>query len=162
MTYRLECSVRIDAPRERVWALLQDFSRRTEWDLRVVRAAVVTPPPQGKGTRFRIKYRVAGISYNVENEYLVWKPNERSAIRFPEFHRDLLFRNVAGSWRLTPHDNGSTTWTTTVSMTMRGGPLAPLLERVIIGWYFRRLTEASQRKLKRLIESEIVAEPLAV
>jgi hypothetical protein len=154
MTCRIECSVRIDAPREQVWSLLQDFTRRTEWDLRVVRAAVITPPPQGKGTRFLITYRIAGVSYNVENEYLVWKPPERSAIRFPDHRRDFFFSTVAGSWRLTSHDDNSTTWTTTISITMRGGFLAPLLERVAIGWYFRRLTEASQRKFKKLAEHE--------
>lgn len=157
MSYRVECSVRIDAPAERVWSVLQDFTRRTEWDTRVVRAKVVTPPPQGKGTRFLITYRVAGLSYEVENEYIVWKPPERSAIRFPDFKRDLYFKSVAGSWRLTPHEDGSTTWTTTVSMSMRGGPFAPLMEKVVVGWYFRRLTEASQRNLKRLIEREMQA-----
>jgi hypothetical protein len=149
--------VRIDAPAERVWSVLQDFTRRAEWDTRVVKARVVTPPPQGKGTRFLITYRVAGISYEVENEYIVWKPFERSAIRFPDFSRDRFFRSVAGSWRLTPHDDGSTTWTTTVNMTMRGGPFAPLFERVVVGWYFRRLTEESQRDLKKLVEREQVA-----
>lgn len=154
MTYKIQCSVRINAPREQVWGVLQDFTRRTEWDVRVARAKVTTPPPTGVGTRFLITYKIGPVLFTNENEYIVWKPPERSAIKFPDGVRSLYFTSAAGSWRLTSHDDGSTTWTTTVSISMRGWFLAPLLERVAVGWYFRRLTENSQRDLKRLIERE--------
>ncbi|MEO5953579.1 MAG: SRPBCC family protein [Chloroflexia bacterium] len=156
MTYRIQCSVRINAPREQVWNILQDFTRRKEWDVRVARAKVTTLPPTGIGTRFLITYKIALVSFTNDNEYIVWKPPERSAIRFPDDTHSLLFSSAAGSWRLTSHDDGATIWTTTISIAMRGGFLAPLFERIAVGWYFRRLTEQSQRDLKKLVEREPV------
>jgi hypothetical protein len=158
MTYKIECSIRVKAVPERVWALLQDFTQRAKWDERVVKAQVITPPPQGKGTRFVITYRIAGIPMSIENEYIVWKPFERSAIRSVRLGRGSPFRSAAGSWHLSPTEDGSTTWTTIVSLQMRGGPLAPLLERLAVGWYFKRLTERSLRDFKRLVEGALVAD----
>ena len=156
MSYRIECSVQIGAPPEAVWATIQDFTRRTLWDLRVVHAQLLTPPPQERGSRFRIVYGVPGIRSWVDAEYIVWKPTERSAIRAVGFSRISPFVSAAGSWHFDANSDGSTTWTTHVNIAMRGGPLAPILERIIVGWYFRRLTVGSQEKLKRLVEGDQV------
>jgi hypothetical protein len=158
MTYKIQCSIRIEATPARVWALLQDFTQRTKWDVRVVKAQVITPPPQGKGSRFVITYRIAGIPLRIENEYIVWKPFERSAIRSVRLGRGSPFRSAAGSWHLFSSEDGTTTWTTIVSLQMRGGPLAPFLERLAVGWYFKRLTERSLRDFKRLVEGSLLAD----
>ena len=135
-----------------VWETMQDFTRRTLWDMRVVRAELLTPPP-GKGSKFRITYRVFGITFWVENEYIVWKPRERSGIRATRFSRPTFFTNAAGSWHFRDNGDGSSTWTTIVSLSMVGGPLAPLFEKVAVGWYFLWLTTRSGQNLKRLVES---------
>lgn len=153
MVYRLEYSVRIEASPQEVWATMQDFTKRTLWDMRVVEASLLSMHTQGKGSRFKITYRVFGVKFWVENEYIVWKPCERSAIRAVGFSRPSMFKSAAGSWHFADNGDGSMTWTTIVSLSMVGGPLAPLLEKVGIGWYFRRLTERSGQNLKRLAES---------
>jgi carbon monoxide dehydrogenase subunit G len=154
MTHRIECSVTIQAPPEVVWEIIQDFSHRTKWDERVVAASELTPPPKGKGTRFRIVYGALGVRSWVEIEYVTWDPPRRSGVRTVGFSRASLFKSAAGSWHFHHNEDGSTTWTTKVSMSMRGGRLAPLFEKVFIGWYFTRLTIKSQENLKRLIEAE--------
>ena len=154
MTCRIEVSIAIDAPREAVWAIMQDFTRRTEWDERVVRAERLTPPPPGRGTRFRVTYSVLGVRSWVEAEYVTWDPPRRSGVHAVAFSRGSPFKAAAGSWTFEECGDGSSTWTTKVSMSMHGGFLAPLLERVVVGWYFRRLTEKSARNLTRLTEAQ--------
>jgi hypothetical protein len=154
MSQRIEISTIIHAPVEAVWAVMQDFTRRTEWDERVVEAAVLTPPPPGRGTRFRITYRVLGVRSWVETEYVTWDPPRRSGVHAVGFNRGSLFKSAAGSWSFIANSDGTMTWTTKVNIAMRGGPLSPLVERIAIGWYFRRLTERSARNLKLLVETE--------
>jgi hypothetical protein len=158
MTYRIEVSIPIRAPREVVWDIMQDFTHRTRWDERVVAADVLTPPPPGKGTRFRITYSVLGVRSWAEAEYVTWDPVRRSGVHAVGFSRLSPFEAAAGSWTFTDQGDGTSIWTTKVSMTMRNtGFLTPLLERVVVGWYFRRLTEKSARNLRRLVEAEYTA-----
>src|SRR4051794_10411913 len=130
MTCRIEVSIQINAPREAVWTIMQDFARRTEWDERVVHAERLTPSAPTRGTRFRITYGALGLSSWVEAEYVPWAPPRRSGIHAIAFSRLSLFKAAAGSWTFDDRADGTSTWTTKVSITMRGGPLAPAIEHL--------------------------------
>jgi hypothetical protein len=159
MGQRIECSVRIMAPREVVWATIQNVARRSEWDARVVKAHLVTEPPPRRGTRFRVVYRALGLPTWIELEYSVWLPPERSAVRAERFSRGSPVAWLGGSWHFHDNGDGSTGWTTVVNMHLHGGLLSPVLERIFVRGYFQRLTAQSQQNLKQLIEAEYVCPP---
>jgi hypothetical protein len=75
---RIECDTHIDAPREFVWELIQEPTRRIEWDARLTGCELLTPRPLGKGARTRTKYALLGW---VDLEYTSWQPAARSAVK---------------------------------------------------------------------------------
>ena len=154
MGYRIECAVTIAAPIELVWHTIQDPARRTEWDIRVVSEYLLKPGGPGKGNSFRITYGVFGIRFWGDMEDIVWKPPTRSAIRAVQFSRFSMIKAAGGSWHLTAQPDGSTKYSTTVNITMHGGPLAGMLERIFVGGYFRSITERSLDNVRRIIEAE--------
>ncbi|MEO8287233.1 MAG: SRPBCC family protein [Chloroflexota bacterium] len=154
MGHRVECVVNIAAPVELVWNTIQDPTRRTEWDERVVSERLLKPGGPGKGNSFRITYSVFGFRFWGEMEYIVWNPPRRSAIRALRFSRLSMMQSAGGSWHLETQPDGSTTYSTTVNISLQGGPLAPLLERIFVGGYFRLITERSLHNVKRLIEAD--------
>src|SRR5690242_20148131 len=44
---RVECETRINAPREFIWELIQEPTRRIEWDARLTNCQLKTPRPLG-------------------------------------------------------------------------------------------------------------------
>jgi len=159
MGQRIECTIRIMAPPAAVWAIIQNTARRREWDARVVEAHCLTNDPPGRGTHFRVTYRLAWLRPWAELEYIVWQPPERSAVRGVRFSRGSLIQTVGGSWHFHDNGDGSTSWTTVVNVRLEAGPLTPLLEGLFVRGTFTRLTEQSQHNLKRLIEQEYVPPP---
>src|SRR5689334_23958689 len=75
---RIECETHIAAPREFIWELIQEPTRRIEWDARLTEARLMTPRPLGKGSRTRTFYRFLGW---VEIEYTSWQAPLRSAVK---------------------------------------------------------------------------------
>src|SRR6476619_7527760 len=123
MSVRIEIATTIHAPQEVVWSFMQDFTHRTEWDERVVEATLLTPPPPGRGTHFRITYSVLGVRSWVVTEYVTWDPPRRSGVHAVTFNRGSLIKSAAGSWSFIVNGDSTTTWTTKVNIAMRGGPL---------------------------------------
>src|SRR4051794_6003252 len=140
MGYKVECAVAIAAPVDVVWRTIQDPSRRTQWDERVVSEYLLKPGPPGKGNSFRITYGVFGIRFWGEMEYTLWNPPTRSAIRAHRFSRFSMIKSAGGTWHLVSQPDGTTLYTTTVNIGMQGGPMAPLLERIFVGGYFQYIT----------------------
>jgi len=156
MTYRCERSITINASPETVWELVQEPTRRLEWDVRVRAVELLTPRPLGKGTRLRITYAMWGARMTTEITMLSWQPYRRSAVTMTGGQNEGAF---AASWNFVANPDGSTTWTTRFVLT-GAGRLAPVRERVF-GRIFELLTVVSQRNLKRLAEAERRAEAIA-
>ena len=150
MSYRIESSVTIQAPPERVWAVVQDVGRRLEWDARITAVEQLTPGPMGKGGRTRVTYRLLGATSAIEMEMVSWQPPARSGVRggfvgTPD--------TIAGSWNFAANPDGSTTWTTRLVLSS-AGRLGRLRE-LVFGPMTARLTRISQANLKRLVEGEL-------
>jgi carbon monoxide dehydrogenase subunit G len=81
----IRTSIEIEAPVERVWAVLADIERQPEWmhDLREVR--VLTPPPVGVGTRAVGRVQAFGIAVEDPIQITVFEPPVRYAIRHDGF-----------------------------------------------------------------------------
>ena len=77
----IRTSIAINAPIERVWAVLSDIERQPEWmhDLKSVR--LTTPPPVGVGTRAIGRVQVFGIAVEDPIEITAFEPPTRYAIR---------------------------------------------------------------------------------
>jgi hypothetical protein len=149
MSNRIERSIAISAPAQVVWDVVQDVSRRTEWDARVIDCEVITPQPFGRGSQARIGYNLFGLRVPVVMEMVAWVPPSKSAARaLPN-----PMGSLAGSWQFQETPDGSTTFTTRIMIRCETGILRTLRERLLRG-YMARLTERSQAQLKRLIEAE--------
>ena len=157
MSYRIESSITIMAPPEVVWTTIQDVSRRLEWDARINSVELLTPLPIGKGSRTHLSYRMFGFPMQIDIEMIAWNPPLKSAVKGTVVGSD---DTIAASWHLTPHANGSTTWTTKLVLKSRGR-FAWLREQ-LNGRVTKHLTVVSQANLKRLIESECVRQAAGV
>ena len=58
----IESMVVIDAPIERVWAMVADIDRQPEWMTEMKAVRVVTPGPIGVGTECEAQVRILGIT----------------------------------------------------------------------------------------------------
>jgi carbon monoxide dehydrogenase subunit G len=156
MSVRIESTVVINAPREYVWAVIQDPERRIEWDERVVSVRQLTPRPLGKGGRLEIITSMYGLDFPAILEFVNWDYPSRSAMKSIEIGGGIS--SVIGSWNFDENPDGSTTWTTTIVLNEEPG----LLGKLIIGLLaktFEQLTKKSQTNLKRLIEGEYKPAP---
>jgi hypothetical protein len=149
MAYRIERSVTVQAPPEAVWNVVQDVSRRLEWDVRIKSAELLTPLPMGKGSRTRIAYNLWGYVMDIEIDMISWKPYDRSGVKGKVLGTGDTF---GASWNFVHNPDGSTTWTTRIAMTSQG-PFARLRE-LFSGVSTDLMTVVSQRNLKRLVEAE--------
>jgi hypothetical protein len=149
MAYRFERSVTIASSPETIWEIVQEPSRRLEWDVRVRSVELLTPRPLGKGARFRISYNMWGFPMDVELEMLSWQPPRRSGVKGEVLGAG---DTIGASWNFVVNPDGSTTWTTRVVLTSQGR-LAWIREQ-LFGRTTALLTAVSLRKLRRLVEAE--------
>lgn len=154
MTYRIESVVTIQAPPEVVWNMVQDVSRRLEWDVRTTSVELLTPAPIGKGTRMRVVYNMWGFPLKVEMELISWSPPLRSGVKGNVLNSA---DTIGASWNFAQNPDGSTTWTTR-PVYIAQGPFGWLREQ-LFGRTTAYLTGVSQRKVKRLVEAEYQRQP---
>ena len=151
MAYKFEESVRINAPRELVWDIVQNASRRTEWDARVVSAEILTPGPLGKGSIGQVTVAMYGMKFRTVMEYVSWNRPVRTGVKGVDGYGNI--GDVVGSWNFQEHEDGSMTFKTTISISMGKGLLRGIMERNM-GRTFHKLTQKSLQNLKRLAEAE--------
>jgi len=149
---RIECETRIQAPAQLVWDVLQEPSRRIEWDARLTDCTLLTARPIARGARIRTNYAMLGW---VEIEYTSWQPAVRSAVKSVATSRLNVIESLVASWNLTASDDGATLWKTQIVLKGVGGRrLGSLLERALIGPLMVWLTKKSARTLQALVERE--------
>ena len=78
-------SVEIEAPAERVWAVVhEDFKNAPRWSHNLARAEVLTPGPTRKGTLLRYHLKTPGGEQVTEVEHTVYNPFKTCAGRMVE------------------------------------------------------------------------------
>lgn len=159
MAQRIESSVRIMAPREVVWGMIHNLARRGEWHPWGADVTPVTPLPLKRGTRVQVTYKWLLRSW-IDLEYIVWNPPERSAVQSVRCSPTSVIRSLGRSWHLHDNGDGTTGWTTVVTLRS-GGPLA-LPGAIFLKGYLTGLIERGQQNLKRLIEAEYEPPPAPV
>lgn len=97
----LEATIEIDAPPDRVWALVSDIERMSSWSPQVVRSKVTGDGPVGVGTTF--------VNDN-QHDDVAWPTNAR-VVRFDpqrEFAFKVKENRLIWSFELVPLPGGGT------------------------------------------------------
>jgi ribosome-associated toxin RatA of RatAB toxin-antitoxin module len=124
-----ERSIEVDAPREAVFWLMQDYDRRLEWDPFLSEARLV-----GGATRADVGVRawcVDQAGRGMETEYVSFKPPVKVAVKMTK--GPWMFRSFAGSWAYDEKTPGRTevTFRYHVEARPRLGPITDfILERI--------------------------------
>lgn len=141
----IRTSVIVDAPIERVWAVVADVERQPEWmhDLREIR--LTTPPPVGLGTRGVGRVRVLGIALDDPVEVTAFEPPARYAIR----HEGLV--RGGGEIRLAAGADGTTTVVTWDETLI--APLLPHLGGLLLRLVFAPIFRRDLERLAELVEA---------
>ncbi|TAJ99168.1 MAG: hypothetical protein EPO36_12810 [Chloroflexota bacterium] len=142
----IRTSIEIDAPIERVWAVLADVERQPEWmhDLREVR--LLTPPPVGVGTRAVGTVQALGIAVEDPIEVTVFEPPVRYAIRHEGF--------VAGGGdiRLVADGAGDLATTLVTWEETLVPRVLPHLGALVLAAVFRPIFQRDLERLAGLVE----------
>lgn len=146
---RVACEIEIDAPVEEVWQVMQDPTRRGEWDFRITGGRFTKDGSPTKGATFTVGGRMIW-SYRFDMEYLSVQPYRQTVVRLVQAH-GLPIEFGAGSW--TYIRDGATR--TVVRSTFRFELKKPwrwLFDPWLLTPIMHWITRRSLKKLKRLIE----------
>src|ERR1700712_262933 len=78
---RIAVSLEIDAPVERVWAVLEPVERHIEWMADAVAIHFLTDQHRGVGTKFLCDTKVGPIALVDSMEITIWEPRAAMGVR---------------------------------------------------------------------------------
>jgi uncharacterized membrane protein len=139
-------SVDIDAPAERVWAVVQeDATNAPRWSTNVARIDKLDEDPPGKGTRYRYHLELpGGLKETLEVEQTVYTKPRRCAGRFTR-------GPLKGTWSYTYTEKGGTTHVV-YEMDYELGGLLRFAGGLLAGQYAEGI-RSNLGRLKRYVES---------
>lgn len=143
---RLEKSIEIDAPVERVFDYLIDPANVTEYTMGAERITRVRRLPNG-GYRYTILGKIAGLRTEMISEDLEVVPNERIVSQLTSSLMDSL-----ATGRFERLDGDRTRVSFDAETTLHAGPLSKLGE-AFIARYFDRGVEAELASIKTRLEA---------
>lgn len=144
----VESAIAISAPRDKLFALAQDYGLRLRWDpfLREQRFRHGADRP-AVGVRVWVKAR-NGLTMEVE--YVTFQAPEYVAMKM--LHGPSFFERFAGSWRFKVSGPTETTVTFRYAFSTRYPLIRPLLDAIIKGVFLRDI-RARLRSLKTFAET---------
>jgi len=147
-------SIEVDAPRAWLFDVMQDYTRRLEWDEFLSKAELVGDA-RGSGLGVRA-FCVDRSGRGMETEYVSWKPPERVAVKMTR--GPWMFASFAGSWVYTALDDRRTEMTFRYSMELRPRLLGKLGDKLLVRVFSadmeKRLASAKAR-LERLYQDQL-------
>jgi uncharacterized membrane protein len=138
---RVETTLDIDAPAERVWEVMADVERWPEWTASVERAERLDDGPLRLGSRARLK--------QPRFPPVVWEVTELEPGRSFAWTAKNVGLTSVGRHRVVARGEGGATVTLTLEQE---GPMAPLLA-LLTGKRTRRYVDTEAQGLKRRCES---------
>jgi len=142
---RFSVSATIDAPLERVWALLADWEGSSAWMVDATTVEIVGEQREGVGTRVRAVTRIAGVPLKDEMTVTRWEPPHVMVVR----HHRAPIRGVA--WFELAEADGVTRFEWVEEIDPPLGPLGEL-GGLVLRRGIQRVLARSAAKLKALAE----------
>lgn len=142
---KIEQSIEIHAPPDEVFALMQDYGRRLDWDP-FLRSAVLLDGASCPAVGVRSRC-VTWWGMRMDTEYVVWSPPVVAAVTMTR--GPWLLRSFAGSWRFAAISDGSTKVTFQYNLTTRPKTLEPF-----VVWLFRREMNKRLTNLKLVLQAK--------
>jgi uncharacterized protein YndB with AHSA1/START domain len=146
---RISVSTEIDAPPERVWAVLEPIERHVDWMADAEAIHFETAQTRGEGTRFVCDTKVGPIKLRDRMEITKWEPGLRMGVR----HDGVV--TGTGTFELTPLDldrRTRFTWTEDLRFPWYlGGRAGELLGG---RWLLTLIWGRNLRALARIVESQ--------
>jgi uncharacterized membrane protein len=141
----IESLVVIDAPIERVWAVITDIEGQPRWMADMQSVRLLTPLPVGVGTRGEATIRILGVAVDDPVTVTGFDAPTRYALE----HEGVI--RGSGEFRLEPGADGTTTIVRWVE-TLRA-PLFPHLGARLAFPVLSSVFQADLERLRRLVES---------
>jgi uncharacterized membrane protein len=143
---RVVKSIRIDAPREHVFALATDVTRQPDWTTFVKEGLITSGDGKSAGTTDKTTVKVGPRATKAENVWTEYTTGERFARRATsgmQMEERMLF---------TPVGNGTDVqWA--VSYTPPMGPLGKFMDVFMMNRVYQNEIEASLDRLKAALET---------
>jgi uncharacterized protein YndB with AHSA1/START domain len=133
---RYEVTVDIEAEPRRVWSVMTDVERWSEWTRSITRAELLTPAPLAVGSRIRVK--------QPKLKAVVWTVSELEPLAGFTWRAVVPGLDSVAAHRIEPRAGGGSTVTLTLEQR---GPLAPLL-RLLTAKMTRRYMDFERLGLK--------------
>jgi len=145
---RIEEHVRIEAPVERVWAVLVDWEGQARW-MQDARSVVVrSPRREGPGVVIRCATDLFGFVVDDDMEVTEWVEQRIVGVR----HLGMLIRGV-GAFELEPLPGDATRFTWWEEVEAPFGTLGDTLAGLVVVPYVARVFRRSLAALKRVCET---------
>jgi carbon monoxide dehydrogenase subunit G len=119
----VSASVEVDAPPERVWAVVADPRQLPRWERHIVSIEDVSPEGLSKGATYTVVMRFVAVRARVHAEVLEWSPPGYACVRLT----GLLDATVRTT--ITPIGRRRSRLEHDVEYTFRGGALGDLAAR---------------------------------
>ena len=145
---RLEQELLIDAPPERVFALLSQPERTPEWSPSVVSVRRLDSGPLGVGSTTESVVKILGTSQRAKGRCVVFDPPRRLAI---QSLTNLGARSLSDT-ELVPEGSG-TRLRAKLEYTVPGGGLGKLLNKLVAADQIRGEFEQGLRRFKAMAEA---------
>lgn len=146
---RIERSIDIAAPPERIWPFFVDPERVLEWSITFRKYEFVGDQRGGVGTPLYIEEKASGPLMKMDFEITEWLENERIRLRMIS---GAPLRSYEQLWTLTPMESG-TKFTFFEEIVFPLGVIGKLIGLAGQGSSYRLVTDM-QSRLKALVEAE--------
>lgn len=144
-------SAQIPLPPDKLWTIMRDVNMRPRWDVSVCRLEREDGSNVNATTLLRYTAPLMlGLTWRWEGEYSSYNPPERSAVRMQWGSMFRPFRKLAGSWILTPDEQG-----TLLKITVQFEPRIALFEGLVTRRVSRVTTESLIRLRQLTMDSSI-------
>ena len=144
-------SAQIPLPPDKLWTIMRDVNMRPRWGVSVCRLEREDGSNVNATTFLRYTAPLMlGLTWRWEGEYSSYNPPERSAVRMQWGSMFRPFRKLAGSWILTPDEQG-----TLLKITVQFEPRIALFEGLVTRRVSRVTTESLIRLRQLTMDSSI-------
>ncbi len=145
---RISDSVKIDAPKEDVWAAIADLGDIQQFHPGVKKSYYTTEQREGVGASRRCELKPFGA---VDERAIEWKDGESITLEIYDGEKTPPFKTAIAVMSVEGNGDGSVA-RLVIEYELKYGPLGALMDRVMVRRQFSKIVPAVLRGLKRHME----------